>query len=518
MELNLTQNFIETDEILSSLYDEIDGYEFYKYIFPSNENVGELNTHYANPNAVFLYKAREDAGTKRRLRRRIMLNDVWESDYLDFVERNELALCSGLSYRGRTNKIAHAQKMNALVFDLDGVGRNELNNLFLRFNVSPETIRSLPYPTFIVESGSGLHLYYVFEKPIDLYPNIKVQMKSLKYDLTYKLWDYKGTTQLKDIQYQSINQGFRMVGSINEKYGNVVKAYKTGDKVTLDYINQYVMDDENKVDVNKPFQPTKMSLDEAKESYPEWYERVVVKGIKNKKKWDIAGKVHGNDPWALYHWWLKKVMKAKGGHRYFYLMCLAIYGVKCDVPKSQVKKDMYEAAEELKKIEHVNEFTEDDILSALEMYDKEYYNFTIDDISLLSDIPITRNKRNGQKQAEHLEEARAIRDVRQNRKGTKWDDNNGRKNKEIIVREWQVNNPTGSKADCIRGTKLSKPTVYKWWKEELHMTDKKKKENIGVDYIVKSTDGTEILVEKKRESDGKDIMQAYLETLKNIKE
>ena len=43
-------------------------------------------------------------------------------------------------------------------------------------------------PTFLVLSGNGLHLYYVFKEPIDLYPNIKVQLKSLKYDLTFRIW------------------------------------------------------------------------------------------------------------------------------------------------------------------------------------------------------------------------------------------------------------------------------------------------------------------------------------------
>lgn len=32
------------------------------------------------------------------------------------------------------------------------------------------------------------------------------------------------------------------------------------------------------------------------------------------------------------------------------------------------------------------------------------------------------------------------------------------------VREWQEQNPQGKKAECIRQTGLSKPTVYKWWK------------------------------------------------------
>ena len=34
---------------------------------------------------------------------------------------------------------------------------------------------------------------------------------------------------------------------------------------------------------------------------------------------------------------------------------------------------------------------------------------------------------------------------------------------EQTVREWQESHPAGKKADCIRETGLSKPTVYKWW-------------------------------------------------------
>ena len=36
---------------------------------------------------------------------------------------------------------------------------------------------------------------------------------------------YKATSQNKEIQYQSINQSFRMVGSINEKHGNQTVSY-----------------------------------------------------------------------------------------------------------------------------------------------------------------------------------------------------------------------------------------------------------------------------------------------------
>ena len=326
----MTENYRGCYEYLSAQYPEVGGYEFYKELFPDNENSGERHTDFSHPNAVYLY--RDEQSEDKKLRRRKMYNDTWEQDYMEFVEGNSLTLCSGLAYRRKENRLENAQRMYALIFDLDGVGLAELRNLFLRFGGDPERVRRLPMPTFLVLSGTGLHIYYVFQQPIDLYPNIKIQLKSLKYDLTFRLWEYGSTSQVKAIQYQSINQSFRMVGSINDKHGTELVAFRTGERVTLDYLNAYAKP-ENRVDVNKPFSPSKMTRAEAREAYPEWYERVVVRGEKGRKKWDIAGKVHGDDPYALYHWWLRQIGEIKGGHRYFFLMCLAIYAYKCGVSK-----------------------------------------------------------------------------------------------------------------------------------------------------------------------------------------
>ena len=388
-DFRMTDHYQAVTELLEANFQEIDGYDFYQYIFPDNECCGELNTDFSKPNAIYLYRDPADQGTRRTLRRRIMLADTWKEDYLDYVERNPMTLCSGLTYRQRANKLVNAQQMNALIFDLDNVGEKELKTLFLRFGKPAGMIRTLPTPTFLVASGKGLHLYYVFQEPIDLYPNIKVQLKSLKYDLTFRIWDYKSTSQAKQIQYQSINQGFRMVGSVNDKYGAVVRAYQVGGRVSLDDLNPYAQE-KNRVDIKKPFRPTKITLEEAREKYPDWYQRVVVEKNRNQKKWDIKGKVHGDNPYALYDWWKKRAGEIKGGHRYFFLMCMAIYACKCDVPKKQLKRDMQEVFQELQQVEHDNPLRPEDITSALEAYDKEYYNFTIDDISKLTDLFIQK--------------------------------------------------------------------------------------------------------------------------------
>ena len=449
-------NYIRVKDILSSKYDEVDGYEFYKYIFPDNQKEGELAEDYSKPNAIYLYRDEYEENPRRTYRRRIMLKDTWEEDYMEYVEGNPKTLCSGLAYRHRANRLKHAQHMNALVFDLDSVGENEIRNLLLRMSMKPGH-RTLPKPTFIVMSGTGLHIYYVFDRPIELYPNIKLQLKSLKYDLTFKMWEYKATSQEKQIQYQSINQGFRMVGSINDKYDLPVIAFKTGDRVSLDYVNSYVDVKENMVDVNRPYRPTQYTEEEAKEKFPEWYERVVVQGDKKGKKWNIKR--------DLYDWWLRQSHKIKGGHRYFYLMCMTIYGVKCNIPKEEVKADMIEKFEELKNVEHSNELCEDDLYTALEVYEREFYNFTIDDIEKLTDIRIERNKRNYRPQEQHIRVMNAIRDTIY--PNGEWRNKEGRPKgsgtKEEVVKDWREKNPEGRKVDCRRETKLDPKTIRKWW-------------------------------------------------------
>lgn len=458
--MGMPQDYMDCYEYLDAQFPELGGCEFYAELFPDIESSGELHSDFSHPNAVYLYRDEE----KGRQRRRIMLKDAWEKDYIEYVEENPLTLCSGLVYRGRSNRLDHAQRMNALIFDLDGVGIGELRNLFLRFGGDPARLRRLPMPTFLVLSGTGLHVYYVFQEPIDLYPNIKVQLKSLKYDLTFRMWEYKGTSKLKSIQYQSINQCFRMVGSLNDKHGTRLIAFRTGGRVTLDYLNAYAKP-ENRVDINKPFRPSKMTRAQAKEAYPEWYERVVINGKKGRKKWDIAGKVHGSDPYALYHWWLRQIGGIEGGHRYFFLMCLAIYAYKCGVPKKQLREDMKKAFVELQKVKHENVLTEDDIRSALEAYDKEYYNFTISDIEALTNVRIERNKRNYRKQKDHVKVMNTMKSLKkQLGEEVKEGRPKGSGTAEQTVREWMSCHSDGKKADCIRETGLAKHTVYKWWK------------------------------------------------------
>lgn len=442
-------DYFEVYNYLSNNFIQVNGDDFYKSIFPNNENEGEFNIDYSKPNAIYLY---QDIDTGK-MRRRIMLNDTWKDDYMNYIERNPMTLCSGLSYRGRTNKLEHAQHMNALIFDIDGVGIDEIKKFFERCDFYGGEYHkiSLPRPTYTVLSGTGIHLYYVFTEPIDLFPNVKLQLKDFKYDLTRRLWHYGSTSKNKSIQYQSINQGFRMVGSTNSKYGLEVVAFETGEKVDIDYLNEFVFDEKNRVDIQKRFN-TKYSLKQAKEQFPDWYDRVIVKRQKNKGKWVVKEDV--------YKWWLNKITNCVGGHRYYTMLSTVIYADKCGIDKNRLKKDLEVVFNRLKTVEHTNELTREDFKAALEIYGTGCHTTPLKYIERITAIRIDKNKRNYRKQSLHLRMARSNLDILREEHGKALQ---GRKPKKDIVKDWQNKNPFGKKIDCERETGLSRHTVLKWW-------------------------------------------------------
>ena len=104
-----------------------------------------------------------------------------------------------------------------------------------------------------------------------------------------------------------------------------------------------------------------------------------------------------------------------------------------------------------------------------ECFDEKYVTFPRVDLEKITGIeipPSHRDKDKRLKQKEHLELARFSRDIRQRMNGTKWTDNSGRPDKAEIVKQWRLEHSEGRKADCIKDTGLSKPTVYKWWRKE----------------------------------------------------
>ena len=430
---------------------EVSYRDFYRDIFPvgSFEKKGVYENGKYNGIIVEVTKEKKSDG-KPRILRHTLTDDL---DKLDEVAgRNNFCLMSPISYIGKQRKSVNARFIYAIAIDLDGiVSRKNLEVLFKQIRnvdyfVENNVYFGLPAPSYFVSSGTGLHLYYVFKKPIPLFQNIVEQLEKLKRRLTWQAWT-QGASMLHDnIQYESLFQGFRIVGTVT-KNGNITRAFKSGDvkKYTIEELNETVPDDYKAKDI---VYKSNLTLKEAKEMYPDWYQARIIE--KKKKGTWVCHR-------GLYDWWIRKIYEgATQGHRYWCIMTLATYAKKCGVSYDELVKESVQLIDFLN--EKGDEFTLDDVMKALEAYNDDYITYPIDTIVARTDIHIEKNKRNGRSQEEHLKRARAVQEI--DYPAGEW---RGRMRKDNIVLEWRKKNPNGKKIDCSRETGLHINTVYKWW-------------------------------------------------------
>lgn len=387
----------------------------------------------------------------KRVRRRIMFEDTFEELLYEFQDY-EWAFLNGLTYWGRANSAASQSKMCAMIFDLDGQDAKTLNNFFS----GAMNAGAYPVPNYITLSGHGVHLYYVFEQPIDLYPNIKLQLKELKYALTDKIWN-RYTSNEETVQHQGINQGFRIAGGRTKVEGVTVRAFRISEHpVTLEYLNEFVPESK-RVDISRLWRESSLTLEEAAQKYPEWYERRVVRKA-GPKTWVVKR--------DLYDWWLRQIKSgATYGHRYFCIMCLAIYAAKCGIEEAELERDALALVPFLNSLNPSEPFTERDVESALECCDERYVRFPRDDVQALSGIRINANRRNYQKQTWHLEDAREKK-KRMKRRGQSFKNPEGRPVgagvKKEQVEAYYKANPASTVRGAAEALGMSKTTVQKW--------------------------------------------------------
>lgn len=459
-------------EWLEVFFEEVSPREFYRDIFPSGEL--EAKGEYIKGKYTGIVVAITD-GLKADGRRKVYRYSL--TDGLEAVElatsSNDFCLCSPLSYAGKARTAENARMLYAIAVDVDKVRVEDgrpvgLESLWTRHI---ETVGRIPKPTYIVSSGTGLHLYYVLSQPLPLFYNIARELQDYKRALTRLIWHETivNIRSVREIQQEGIYQGFRMPGTIT-KSGGRARAFYTGEKVSMEYLNSFVPAVYRAKNAEKLRPCQSLRLQEVAEKYPEWYERRIVKGEKRN-----AWAVNRN----LYEWWKRQILEgATVGHRYYCLMVLAIYAQKCShydekhnpnpVSRDELEKDCLMLLDYMEglTVSEENHFGLDDVLAALEAFDERWTTFPRAAIEYKTAISIPANKRNYQKQSDHLEEARAIRDLRAKRRGEAWDAHNGRKSKAEVVQKWRKENPEGRKVDCIRATGLDKKTVYKHWEAE----------------------------------------------------
>lgn len=432
-------DFMEKCDILDERYEYVESRDFYRTIFQEGqlERLGHPEDKRGNGIAISI-----DSNTGKA--RKTIITDGLEQ--LDELLEEPFVVCSPISYFGRSRRADHALWLHAVTLDVDYVGVKQLECLIYWI----EELENTPRPTYIVNSGHGLHLYYVLDHPIEMYEKNQKELVKLKKNLIDQVWTKYTSEHPERKEALGIVQGFRMVGSKTKMGRNTrLVAYRTGDPVSLEYLNSFAYGG-NEANIN---QPSLFSLEQAKEAWPDWYEKRIIRG-------EIPGRWHVSR--RLYDWYLNRALgEATIGHRYFCVMCLAIFAKKCDVSQEELFSDAFrlqKAYNELGKKTR-EPFLWEEAVKALECYNECYVTFPRETIERLTGISMPANKRNGRTQKDHLRRARAVQDI--DYPNGEW---RGRPTKSLEIRAYAKAHPEANHSEIARALGVSRPTVIKWLK------------------------------------------------------
>lgn len=438
-------------DFLAERYPEVSAMEFYRDLFPQGvlDERGKVTKGKYAGIAICV-----DANNKAK--RYTICDDL--EPLPELLKSDDFVIVSPVSYAGRAPKQVYARELFAICFDVDGIVIDEDNypiGLVDLLHQMTSKHRYLPMATYIVCSGTGIHVYYFLDKPIRLYSHTIGQLFNLRAELTRKIWNRFVSTLSRNPQYESVTQGFRAVSSICKDGKQRVRAFKIGERVSIDYLNSYV------TDKNKVGQATNSNrLAEAKKKYPEWYERRVVQG-QPRGTWTTKP--------DLYSWWIRKIYEgATEHHRYFAVMALAVYARKAGIPKEQLEKDAFSLIPFLDEMttDERNHFTADDVLSALQAYKARYITFPRAVIEKLTAIEIPPNKRNGRTLEQHLKLVNGMNALKRSM-GEEFA--TGRPTKKDLVFGYLDEHPNATVREIVKALGISISTAQKWakaWREE----------------------------------------------------
>lgn len=480
---------------LNKHFEPVDPLYFYQDIFGDGFLQEEGKEHYGDKktNGIAVELEPNPNNSKKPIVKRYTICDGLDT-IDELLEHENFIIISPISYVGKARTSENARYLHALAIDVDGMTDDEhMRDLIYQLDGYGPS-RRIPLPTYIVNSGNGLHYYYVFEKPIPLFENTAKELQNYKDRLTKYIWNKFVTTLSEKVQIESLFQGFRMAGGVT-KTGRRTCVFKSGKKVSIEYLNEFVPD-ENKIKHATYYK--ELTVSKAKELYPEWYQRRVVEK-KPKGHWTTKRDV--------YDWWLRRIKnEKKEGHRYFCIMCLAVYAKKAGITYDELYDDAMALVEDFDAITERdgNAFTEEDVLEALEMYNDNFYTFPIETIKNISDIDIQKNIRNGRKQSVHLERARAVQKIDYPDGG--WRKNNGRKSKKDIIQNWRKSNPEKTQRECAKETGITIRTVNKWW-------DGKSPLEIVYEWRINNIEGTQYRCQKETGLDKKTIRKWWNEDI-----
>ena len=414
----IQKQYEEKNMVLSEYGEEVSPYTLYEDIFGDTEQTMPI---------VFIDEGEEQT-TKH-----IVPMSIDEA--MARCEDRSDMLMGGCTYFNNWISKKSAKDIYTFIIDMDNVYSGTLLNA-LQKDWRTANNEVLPMPTYIVNSGTGLHLYFVLTEPI---PNYKATTENI--DKLYRALAVQQTTKrvyLKK-QVQWFGQDFRMAGGMN-KYNWKNTVFRVGEKWDIDELGKAVgLKDVHFVRYGE--KRTKKPIEKRKP-------RAKRQGWKSNR--------------AFYDYALRTCRdKTKEGNRYTSMCALSVIAWKCNVPREELERDLLSLLPEYNK-GAIRQIKEKEIYSAMKMYNDKAMLTQRERLEDWQGWDYKPIKRNGRSREAHLKRARAVQEI--DYPNGEW---RGRKVKHEIVFYWREEHPNGTKAECIKETGLTKPTVYKWWDEKI---------------------------------------------------
>ena len=409
----IQEQFFEKNMVLETFGEQVNPWTFYEDVF------GDMNL------TLPVVILDEDAGKK--------IQPMELDDAIDFsMSRNDVLL-GGVAYFNNWVSKKSAKELYTFIVDMDnvysGTLQYALQNDWRSANGEP-----FAKPTYIVNSGTGLHLYFVLEEPIPCY------RRSLEdIDKVYRQLAIQQSRRVYvNRQVQWFGQDFRMAGGQN-KYGWENAVYRIGDKWDIDELAKAVGVDAHFVRYGEPRE--KLKPEQKKR------QRRAITGWKSNK--------------AFYYHTLEGCRdKTHEGHRYTSLCALSVIAFKCGIPLEQLEKDLLSLLPGYNKGAQ-RQIKENEVYSALKMYNDRAMPTRRESLEHWQGWEYKPIKRNGRKRAEHL---KIMNFVREEINGNKdWRNKAGAPTAQAKVQQYRAEHPDGTKTHCKEVTGLSYPTIRKWW-------------------------------------------------------
>lgn len=407
------------------------------------------------------------------------IHKVEVDDIQDYLHLNDVAISPCLFYANWRKKRL-LNYVSAFVLDIDKLRPWHLQRFIRLFEEG-----RLLMPTFIANSGSGVHFYYLLDQMLRCdsnYHEAENQIAEAVYNGLYN--EIIKKEKWSDAQRHWIGQDYRVVNS-RTKLNQISKIYKVGETYTIEQLIDYF---DIKIDRKKRYASKRMvkyagniardlKLDppdytNAKETY------TFIKANKDEayrfreqRREERAKKAAKGKKAKRPVTWYKNTLAymqdhTQPGHRFSAMKALAIIAFKESVPREVFVDDIEALSEYWSAFNWKGDrFNEKNVEAIVRLFDNgsKYSNTTSEVLEQWLGYKFKRigNKRNGRSQEEHLGRARAVQAF-DDPEGS-WRNKEGRPSAEQTVQEYRKAHPEAKKADCIRDTGLSKPTVYKWW-------------------------------------------------------